>query len=46
MMLLGHDFLPAVKILEGWLDQYRVDLGEPEMQRDNSSRDAETMQAS
>lgn len=46
MMLMGHDFLPAVKILEGWLAQYRLDLGEPEMDRANSSRDIETMQAS
>lgn len=26
MILQGHDFLPAVTILEGWLDQYRLDL--------------------
>lgn len=30
MLLAGHDFLPAVKILEGWLEQYRHDLGESE----------------
>jgi len=30
MMLGGHDFLPAVKILEGWLEQYRRDVGVPE----------------
>jgi hypothetical protein len=28
MMLGGHDFLPAVMILEGWLEQYRRDLGQ------------------
>jgi hypothetical protein len=27
MMLSGHDFLPAVMILERWLEQYRQDLG-------------------
>jgi len=26
MMHVGHDFVPAVTILEGWLDQYRRDL--------------------
>jgi DNA primase len=29
MMLLGHDFLPAVGILENWLYQYRRDRGRP-----------------
>ncbi len=29
LMLLGHDFVPAVTILEGWLDQYRSQLGRP-----------------
>ena len=28
MMHCGHDFLPAVMILEGWLEQYRRDLGQ------------------
>jgi hypothetical protein len=28
MMLGGHDFLPGVMILEGWLEQYRRDLGQ------------------
>lgn len=28
MMLQGHDFLPAVKILSNWLDQYRRDLSD------------------
>ena len=27
LMMQGHDFLPAVSILEGWLEQYRHDLG-------------------
>lgn len=27
LMMQGHDFLPAVSILEGWLEQYRDDLG-------------------
>jgi DNA primase len=27
MMLSGHDFLPAVMILEGWLEEYQRDLG-------------------
>jgi DNA primase len=27
MMIQGHDFLPAVGILENWLLQYRRDLG-------------------
>ena len=30
MLMCGHDFLPAIQILEGWLDQYRRDLGETE----------------
>ncbi len=29
LMMLGHDFAPAVSILEGWLNQYRRDLGFP-----------------
>jgi DNA primase len=29
MMVLGHDFIPAVVILENWLDQYRRDQGRP-----------------
>jgi DNA primase len=27
MLILGHDFLPAIGILENWLLQYRRDLG-------------------
>ena len=27
MMILGHDFLPAVDILKGWLEEYQRDLG-------------------
>jgi DNA primase len=27
MMVLGHDFLPAVDILKNWLQEYRRDLG-------------------
>jgi DNA primase len=30
MMLRGHDFLPAVQILKGWLNQYKRDLGQRE----------------
>ena len=30
MMLSGHDFLPAVTILKGWLEQYRRELGQSE----------------
>ncbi|MEZ6092551.1 MAG: hypothetical protein R3C05_31990 [Pirellulaceae bacterium] len=30
LILCGHDFLPAVTILKGWLDQYRRDLGRVE----------------
>jgi hypothetical protein len=30
MMLCGHDFLPAVEILKGWLEQYRHDIGSSE----------------
>jgi len=26
MILQGHDFVPAVEILEGWLEEYRRDL--------------------
>lgn len=29
MMMLGHDFVPAVGILEKWLIQYRRDLPSP-----------------
>ncbi len=29
MMVLGHDFLPAVDILKNWLQEYRRDLGQP-----------------
>jgi DNA primase len=28
MMIQGLDFLPAVTILKGWLEQYRRDLGQ------------------
>jgi len=27
LMLEGYDFLPAVTILQGWLERYRRDLG-------------------
>jgi DNA primase len=27
MMIQGHDFRPAVDILNGWLEQYQRDLG-------------------
>lgn len=27
MIVLGHDFLPAVDILKNWLQEYRRDLG-------------------
>ena len=27
LMIQGHDFLPAVSILEKWLEEYRGDLG-------------------
>ena len=37
MMLCGHDFLPAVKILEGWLEQYRQDLGHRSESADSDS---------
>lgn len=30
MMTQGHDFLPAVDILQGWLADYRRDLGRVE----------------
>ena len=39
MLLQGHDFLPAVKILEGWLEQYRRDLGQS--QRASRSRSSQ-----
>ncbi len=26
MILQGHDFVPAVEILKGWLEEYRRDL--------------------
>jgi DNA primase len=29
MMLRGHDFLGAVRLLKNWLDQYRQDVGLP-----------------
>ena len=28
LMTQGYDFLPAVSILENWLEQYRQDLGQ------------------
>ena len=34
------DFLPAVKILEGWLEQYRRDVGVPEQSADSDSLQA------
>lgn len=37
MMLQGHDFLPAVTILKGWLEQYRRDLGQSSPLVDSSS---------
>lgn len=27
LMIQGHDFLPAVDMLKGWLDDYQRDLG-------------------
>ena len=36
MLTQGYDFLPAVQILEGWLQQYRHDL----QQSEPSSRSA------
>ena len=30
MLLCGHDFVPAITILERWLEQYRRDLGQSE----------------
>ncbi|TWT87003.1 hypothetical protein [Stieleria varia] len=38
MMHYGHDFLPAVKILEGWLEQYRSDLGQSAPSQQASSQ--------
>ncbi len=38
-VLVGHDFVPAVKILKGWLDQYRRDLGESDLTRPGSSKE-------
>ena len=29
MMLQGHDFIPAVGILENWLEEFLRDLGRP-----------------
>ena len=37
MMHCGHDFLPAVIILEGWLEAYRHDLGLSELSVTSSS---------
>jgi DNA primase len=39
MMLLGHEFKPAVSILENWLRQYRRDQGRPKT--DNPRGDEE-----
>jgi len=41
MILFGHDFLPAVQILKGWLDQYRRDIGvsPPSVTSGSSQRD-------
>lgn len=36
MMLGGHDFMPAVTILSGWLEQYRRELGESTPSRKSS----------
>ena len=27
MIIQGHDFIPAVDVLKGWLEEYRRDLG-------------------
>jgi DNA primase len=37
MLLCGHDFLPAVTILKGWLEQYQRDLGQSELPVASSS---------
>ncbi|MEL6894685.1 MAG: hypothetical protein AAFP90_01095 [Planctomycetota bacterium] len=37
MMLQGHDFLSAVKILRNWLDQYRRDLDEKPVEEAQAS---------
>jgi DNA primase len=36
MMLLGHEFKPAVSILENWLRQYRRDQGRPKTDNDDN----------
>ena len=37
MLLSGHDFVPAVTILESWLEQHRRDLGLSEPSASSSS---------
>ena len=37
LMLLGHDFVPAVTILRNWLEQYRRDLGQEKASVDSDS---------
>ncbi len=37
MLLCGHDFLPAVTILKGWLEQYQHELGLSEVPVSSSS---------
>ena len=38
MMIQGHDFVPAVRILEGWLQQYTCDLPQRESSSESSGR--------
>ena len=38
MVLLGHDFIPAVGILENWLIQYQRDLGDRSNHPSQSNR--------
>lgn len=37
MMLLGHDLMPAVVILTGWLEQYRQELAQSPLQAASES---------
>jgi hypothetical protein len=38
MMIQGHDFVPAVEILGGWLEEYRRDLGRSNSAAESSAK--------
>lgn len=40
LRMQGHDFVPAVQILEGWLQQYQRDLNHPSEMVETTGRPA------